>query len=600
MSLGIDEDDLPDGYRRVYEGSNYAQIQRFDYSEKNGGWKFMLNGNATQPRVDELAIGGHQLTFNYKFGTREFEVPVKDYEAGNSLVVLNVLTRHGISCTQNDALHIGRFIVAWINLLRQRGAQREATLKPFGWNYSTDGKRAGFAVAGDYYRSDGTKEFVAGGDAKIAAMYRPAGNYAEWRAAAALFEHGRGDLQALIATAFASPLIGLCGDVKGMSMNFWSTESGIGKTTAIRLGQSVWGDPIGMSSMTDTPNAVMKSLSELRSLTRFWDELRIVPSWQERFVEMIYVIPQGREKARMQADTTLREVGEWECFLTFTANRSMADLLVMNNDGTDSGLQRLFEVHMPKVQTGYDPAVGPIIKKLENNYGHAGRLYAAWLGEHSAEAENSLISVMQSLTADLAMQQEERFFMVAIACDMVGAAIARKLKIFDFDIKAIYAVLKDAFLKMRHNRLNGAVMISASGGLDLEELLGRYMVDAADYRVRTNTLSRQGGAGVRVTADPARQTVKLQIAEQPGMLRLSSSHFKDWLNDKNLPAQTVMEQIVTDLGAIRGRQTIGGGTKYAAGQIWCLDIPLVGSLAAHLNPDASTGRMAPGASVAAP
>ena len=598
ISLGSDDDDLPRDHRRMYVGTADARIERYDHNEEE--WKFLFNGDARLPRVDQLAIGGHQITFTYSFGGVDFPVAAKDYEMTYTPTIVDRLAHQGMSIDAGVASHIGRFTVAWINKLRAQKLQRHDTIKPFGWNFDAGGNRTGFAMAGDHYRSDGTLEHIPGGDPKIVAMHRPTGDFKEWRAAAALFEHGRVDLQALIATSFASPLIGLCGDVKGMSMNFWSTESGIGKTSAIRLGQSVWGDPRAMSSMTDTPNAVMKSLSELRTLTRFWDELRVVPSWQERFTEMIYVIPQGRERARMQADTNLRDVGEWESFVTFTANRPMSDLVVLNNDGTDSGLQRLFELRMGKIQTAYDPTVGPILKKLENNYGHAGRIYAKYLGENADAAQARLTSLMRSISLDLSMQQEERFFIVAIGCVMVGASIARKLGLFDFEIDKLYTTLKDAFQSMRKSRV-GSTLVSVGGGLDLEELLSRYVTDHADLRVRTVDFAKQGAGRVKVTADPRGQAVKIQIAEGPGVLRVTRSHLTIWLNQKNLPATTVIEQMIRDLGAVEVRKTIAGGTNYAGGQLACLDIPLVGSLAAHLNPDdGSSRRHAPGAALAQP
>ena len=602
LSLGADDDTLPEGYRRLYTGTDQACIERFVVSkdkDDDGEWRLMARGNMYGPRVDELAAGGHQLTFTYEWGGKTFSVAVRDRDTGDARVLAQSFADQGMTLYASDVPSMGRFVVAWINQLRAAHAQRQDILKPFGWNFDVAGQRLGFAIAGDHYRSDKTLEHVPGGDPKIAALYRPMGDFAEWRSAAALFEHGRVDLQALIATSFASPLIGLSGDVKGMTMNFWSTESGIGKTSAIRLGQSVWGDPRAMSSMTDTPNAVMKSLSELRVLTRFWDELRVVPSWQERFVEMIFVIPQGRERARMQSDTTLREVGEWESFLTFTANRSMADLVVENNQGTDSGLQRLFEIRMLKVQTAYDPAVGPIIKKLETNYGHAGRVYAKWLGENHDEAINKLTAFIRSASNDLSMQQEERFFCVAIGCIMVGASIARKLKLFDFELDKIYTVLKDNFLAMRAGR-TGKTLVMPNGGIDLEELIGRYVTEFGDYRIRTPSFKAQGGGNVDVLARPRGEAVRFQIAEGPGVLRIAKDHLTRWLGERRLPADTVLEQMFRELGASKGRKTLAGGTKYLVGQTWCIDIPLVGPLSSHLNPDApgTVGRRAPGAGLA--
>jgi hypothetical protein len=293
----------------------------------------------------------------------------------------------------------------------------------------------------------------------------------------------------------------------------------------------------------------------------------------------------------------LREVGEWECFLSFTANRSMADLLVINNDGTDSGLQRLFELQMLKVQTGYDPAVGPIIKKLETNYGHAGRVYAKHLGEHSNEVEARLLTIMRAINLDLTMQQEERFFVVAMGCIIVGAEIARDLGIFDFEVRKIYQVLKTAFLSMRTSRV-ARTLVSDTGGFDLEELVGRFVVDNADWRLRTATFAQKGRGRLVPIAKPRGQGVRIQIAETPGVLRISKNHFVTWLNEHNLPAGTVLDQLKADLGATQHRQTLAGGTDYSGGQVWCVDIPLIGSLAEHLNPADDTTRTAPGAALA--
>ena len=577
LGLGAGRDDLPYGYRR-----GTGRLERLDGKGKDAEWVTLVAGNVSKPRLDQLSTGGHQVTFEYELAGKTYPVSAKDTEMGHQMPI-SYFTRQGMAVTRHTAPLFGDFVMAWISQLRVQQVTRHDVVRSFGWNFDEKGNRTGLAIAGTLYKTDGSEEAVAGGDPRVASMYRPAGDIAHWRKASSLFEDGRPDLQAMVAASFGAPLISLCGDVRGMSMNFWSTESGIGKSTAIKVGQSVWGEPKAMQSMQDTPNAVMKSLSEPRVLPGYWDELRVRKDNQDAFVEMIFIIPQGKEKARMQADTTLREVGEWETMLVFTSNRSCQDYLLARDDGTDSGLARLLEVEMHKIVTPFDPLVGQHIKLCETNYGHAGRVFAKYIATNLADVQAQLAKVMKAFSDKHDMQRDERFSATAITCILVGASIAKTLGLFNFDVRGIQDVLVRAFATQRSQR-SSKTILSDTGGFDLEEVIAQFCYAQADYRVHTSAFSGPGVGHIRVFAAPRNNVVRLQISEAQKMLRIDRKSFAEWMRDHNRPGMTIIKEMVEKLGAKEHRKSIGGGSGMGTSiPTWVVDVPLVGKLSELLR-----------------
>lgn len=592
LVLGVDDNDLPLGFRRVVKGMSKAVEAR--NKDKDGSWDTILWGDVRDPVLDELAPGGHTLTFVYELDAPR-HVTIRGLDAGEARsALLSSLERQGVSADRHSFVRIGDLIVAWINKLRVQRVTRTERLRPWGWSHDVNGNRIGCAIAGDFYRNDGTEEKVTGGDPKVAAMYRPTGTLANWKKAAALFEGGRADLQCIIGCSFGSPLMALAGDVRGMCINFWSQESGVGKSTAIRVGQAVWADYKMLQSMKDTPNHVMRSLSEPRFLVRYWDELRVRPSWQDDFVELVFTIPQGKERGRLHSDTTMRESGEWECILAFSSNRSVQDYLLARDDATDSGLTRVLEIMLPKTQTDFDASAGPVIKLCESNYGHAGRIYLKWLAQNIPLVQQKLNHLMTAFSVNLNVQQEERFFVAAMACILVGASIAKKLELFDFDIQGIHKTLVDAFLKAREQRTR-TTLTGATGGINVEELIGTYAYDQADWRLRTREFNTPGNSNnMKLLGRPRNNVVRYHISENDKVMRISRSELTTWLRDRDYAAGTVIEQAKKDLNAIEHKRSLGGGTEYAGATVWVLDVPLTGALAGLLAPRPTMTNVPPG------
>ena len=296
----------------------------------------------------------------------------------------------------------------------------------------------------------------------------------------------------------------------------------------------------------------------------------------------------------MQADTSLREVGRWETFLMITSNRSLTDLLTLNNDTTDSGLQRLFEIFLPKINQPFSTSAGPILKQTETNYGHAGRMYAKWLAMNLPEAQAAVMQTLAALSKMVNAQQEERLLITGMAAMLTGAMIGKKLDFMDFDLPGIRDVLLRSFQEQRGQR-GTKTLVLPQGGLDLEELLGRYLNQEADYRLRTDRIPTVGKPTHKITptAMPRFNIVRYQIAEQDALLRIDRHALTKWLITGNMPAADVVKQLIDKFNGVARRATLGGGTHLAGGQVQVIDIPLVGPLAHYATPPDPVSKPAP-------
>jgi hypothetical protein len=570
LTLGLDDPCFPVG--RFRQNTNPVQLEMLT----KDGWERVVAGAFANPHLVELITGGHEITVDYTRDGKTWRLSVKDAEIKSGQDMLPHFAHNGITCEPRQAHLLGAFFVAWIDKLRTMGQVEPSGVvsRAFGWNM-VGPEYTGVAIGGDLYGPKGMSR-LAVTDKKMASIYRPMGTLAAWRKAAALFEgtHARPDLQGVIACSFASVLIALTSDIRGMTLNFWSAGSGVGKSTAIRVGQSVWGDYAAMQSMEDTANAVMKSLSGPRILVRYWDEFRYPRDKYPEFVRLIYTIPQGKERMRMQSDTSLRDVGEWEALLVLGSNRAWVDVVVQYTDGTDSGVLRLLDVPMSKVQLPFDPKAGTVIKAVETNYGWAGREYARYLGTHTDQVREALVQTLDWVTKDLGMQQEERYYATALATVRVGTTIARQLGLFDFQVEQVYGVLKDAVLAGRATRAN-RVVVTQAGKYDVGHLVSSFVNAMGDARLKTETQAVRGGAPVKIVTRPRfTDSVKVHIVGNPAVIRMHRSEFQTWLHRQGLPYSQVFSQMQADWPQTReSKITLGAGTEYTGGQLWCVEVP---------------------------
>lgn len=126
------------------------------------------------------------------------------------------------------------------------------------------------------------------------------------------------DLRLCMAASFASPLIELIGE-NPFVFHLWG-GTGSGKTVAIMVAMSIWGDP-AMGKLTRTmnmtQNAMLSTASFLRNLPFAGDELQTIKSKWQNYDNLIMCITEGVDRGRMTYDR-VNDTKAWKCSFLFS------------------------------------------------------------------------------------------------------------------------------------------------------------------------------------------------------------------------------------------------------------------------------------------
>ena len=600
--LGIEDGDLPDYFRRGPRGIE-AQVPT-----KNGPiWIPILKGDVSAPILDALPFGGYAITFSYTRASKMFVVRASGAQLKpESAAIYALFDPQNVTLMPNTELHWRAFVLGWMDKLREEHAERTETIHPFGWAHDHKGNHVGFSVGGTLYRADGREEATPGGDAQLVHAYRPMGELSKWQQACDFVSAGRLDLQTIIAASFGAPLMVFTGHA-GIAVSAWSRQSAVGKTSSIKLGLSVWSAAVSLNAVDDTNNFVFAKIAQSRAMPCYWDEMKVGSENSDKMVNLALSLSQGKGKGRLNADSSMKEVGEWDTILISASNYPLMDHIVAKTDGTDAGAVRLFEFAITVPSVPDTSKAARIIALTKNNYGSAGRIYAKWIAMNYTKTDDVVCAIKDMLNKELVAEQAERFYIAGMATILAGAKIANHLKLTKFDTVGLKHFLCDQFLRMRRVRLT-AVTVSASG-YDLEQVLGTFMADSLRHKLVTQWFAAPGPK--KLPADfvkwypQDRNRVDVHVAQQEQVLRINRAVLNEWCRKRNLPPSDVIESMGHVWGASTGRRSIAAGTGFGGGQIYCVDVPLkILELAGYLyvDPSASAQQAAQhaGATTAAP
>ncbi len=484
------------------------------------------------------------------------------------------LQSQGFMLAQSDKSS-GDFFVSWVKQLQK--AKDAVTSAPFGWS-EKNGKTEGFIYAGQLWTPHGTTP-SASADGMVARHYRPTGGDNEWIEAAKLVTgQGRPDLEALLASAFAAPLVRFTGH-NGMLMSAYSKESGIGKSTALRIAQAVWGDPIkAIQSLSDTQNSVMAKIGEVRSLPIYWDELKTDED-TKKFVNITFQIGQGKEKSRLTQQAKQREAGSWQTLVVSASNDSILDHVMQQTSTTLAGLYRIFEYKvappMPGAAGTIDTARATIIlSRLNTNYGQVGLKYANFLGTHFKQIETDIEAVASQLEKETSAAPDERFWIGLMSTILLGARYANHLGYAVFDEVGLRAFMLKCLSGMRGVRSQQTVDLTQT--LNLSDILsgfvaenrGQHMLITDRIHVVQGKPPKFGSVhGIKIANDINQLSrisgLYLQYGQTDKLLRISSQAFGEYLKKKNKSRHLVVEAL-KEKGVLRMvNGMLGGGTPYS-------------------------------------
>jgi len=319
----------------------------------------------------------------------------------------------------------------------------------FGWA-DNDSK---FIIGDREIGMDGTYHSPPSGTtSSIAAQMTPTGTLEKWKEVFALYGKPGLEPHAFAAlTAFGAPILRFLGQ-NGAIINVIHPKSGTGKTTILRMCNSVYGHPYNLCAQKDdTLNARTLRLGIMNNLPFTIDEMTNTKG--EEFSALAYSMSQGRGKDRLKQQTNEMRANltTWSTMSLCSSNASFAEKLAAVKNSADGEMMRMIEYNIDYTDT-LEPAFAKEMfdHQLMENYGHAGDIYATWLVNNLEEAKTTALAIQAKMDRELKLMPRERLWSAVIAANMTGGLIAKHhLGLIDWDLKRINSWVADMFHTMR-------------------------------------------------------------------------------------------------------------------------------------------------------
>ena len=181
----------------------------------------------------------------------------------------------------------------------------------------------------------------------------------------------------LLAASFASPLLSVVGSLP-FFVHLWGVDSGTGKTVALMLAASVWGNP-AVGSYVQTFNGTQvgqeRTAAFLNHLPMCLDELQLTKDGRGKSNFDVYQLAQGVGRSRGKRSGGVEMTPTWNCCFLTTGESPLTTV----SSGAGA-VNRVIDIECTagtKVITDGHRVAGV----LKNNYGHAGQIFVQKLYE---------------------------------------------------------------------------------------------------------------------------------------------------------------------------------------------------------------------------
>ncbi len=538
-------------------------------------WQPLYGGHITNPY---MTINPDYLHFTYQSGKDKPRNIAISYESTYTQhELMHEHTRQGVSVIYGMEAAVMEFEKSWVDGLKTVEESQQNV--PFGWVVKEGGEVEGFVYGGFMHHRDGT-ETAAGKDDRLLDRYRPYGQPKPWFTALNLItSQPRIELEVIVAASFAAPLLRATGK-DGAVVSAISTENGANKSTAVDVGNAVWGNPKMIKAVPDSSlKSMMKSMAGINNLPLYWDDVKNKKMLNEA-CDFADAISSGKEPDKLTSRRDFAVTGFWQTLLIICSNESMVDALLKRTRSNTASISRVFEFDVPlPVDFKHGPGrvtnatAETIEQDLQYNFGLMGNEYAAWLGSNPDEVNKIVLGYHEQFEELIEMQPSERYWVSICATIYAGAFFANQLGA-NFHLPELWKFLIEAYKKMRARVANE----NAQGGTEIntEGYLTEFFKTHGSSTARTHNMNHSRGhpKPLRYIDIPdfgrfPNSHVNIHWVVEDRLLRISRTAFLDFLADKNAQAHAVFEGLAKHFGMTQkhsvnlgaGFPTNGGGPE---------------------------------------
>jgi len=322
-------------------------------------------------RLVNIDTGVEKLKISYSKGKkwRDVIADKRTLASANSIVSLADM---GVAVNSENARSLVQYISDVENL-----------------NYDRIPERKSVGRLG-HIEGEGFSPYVDGlifdGDANYRTMFQAIsshGSFDEWQKTARECRNMSVTARIMLSAAFASVLIQPLG-LLPFFVHLWGVDSGTGKTVALMLAASVWGDPqIGryIQTFNSTMVGQEKMAAFLNSIPFLIDELQLARDGRGKSQFNVYALAQGVGRTRGNKSGGVDRTPTWgNCILT-TGESPLTNL----SDGAGA-VNRVIDIECRADEKVIEDGMR-ISAALKKHYGFAGRTFVKILSQEQHVAE---------------------------------------------------------------------------------------------------------------------------------------------------------------------------------------------------------------------
>ena len=278
-----------------------------------------------------------------------------------------------------------------------------------------------------YIAGEGFSPYVDGlifdGDANFAAMFQTVherGSFDKWKQMAAEVRTMSVTAKIVLAASFASPLLQPLGCLP-FFVHLWGVDSGTGKTVALMVAASVWGDPsVGsyVKTFDGTAVGMEKTAAFLNNLPLCLDELQLAKDAKGKTNFDVYKLAQGVGRTRGSRPRGADCSPSWlNCFL------SPGESPLTGQASGAGAVNRVIDIECKANSVVITDGMR-VSGAVKRNFGHAGKAFVEKLYAAGDDVPQEIHNRYQVLFKTLAAQDTTEKQAMAAAAIVLGDELA--------------------------------------------------------------------------------------------------------------------------------------------------------------------------------
>ena len=405
-----------------------------------------------------------------KDGVREFSLPLT--AVGSKDEFRKYLAMQGVAVL--NVADLMEYTMRWVNELQFKSEAEEAC-RQFGW---TDDTGTSFALGNMLVFKDRVEiNAPSGATVGLFPYFQPKGSLVGWKETMKFYERpGMEPHQFMVGMAFGAVLMEFQ-PINAAAFHMYSKESGLGKTTGMLAGASIWGDPdLLMMQERDTFNSKMNRAEVYKNIVCYMDEL--TNTKPQDLSDFAYQLPSGLQRNRMGPKGNVERVRgkPWKTMFGTTGNTSMIERISLYKALPKAEAQRILEHRVERLEFATKAETDGFATAVKENFGVAGVPFLQYVMTNLEAIKELANTTQQRIDVAANLTAENRFWSALVSRTITGLLVAKKAGLIDWQIGAVVAWAVKA--------MQSAQSMVREMNTDVESILTDYLAEHYNSMLR--------------------------------------------------------------------------------------------------------------------